>query len=705
MINVKFIYNSIEIIIQCGPNEPMKKIFNKFYTKANIENRKLIFLLEGKKIEENENINIYVKQSNQLTILVYDLNTIKKKENTLISKDIICPKCKQKAFINLNNFQITIYGCKNGHKNENIPLSEFDKSQEIDLSKNICNNCGKSQENLALNEFYICKKCNKSLCPLCFSCHNSSHKKNVIKYSKMNYTCHAHYKNYNSYCKDCKLNLCIKCEDNHFEHDIVYFNKLIPSNIINLKNNLKNNIDKLNNDITDMIKKLNNVKINLDKYYKIYEQISNSLENQDINYENILSLNKINNNNKINFKKIIELSDFSIEEKFSEIINIYNLMKKKIMKATPKKKIQKSISQKKINNYINNQNNQIANINGINHRRSCDSKKTVGNKNKEKNIKYKNEINLIYNAPYTSYHKIFGKNFVEVNKNNISLVINGKNSKLVEEYRLNKGKNIVSIIIKKDLIDLGSMFDGCTTLKDFEELRYLNTEKVTNFSNIFSGHVNLNNIEPIKNWNVSNGIDFSFMFSSCCCLSDLKPLQNWDVSKGENFESIFFRCGSLENLEPLKNWNFSSALIFFNFFKECDNISDLSPLEFWDVSNVEIFSNMFESCIKINDINPLRYWNVSNSLSFSCMFQGCTSIQDISPLSRWNVSSCENFSYMFNQCYSITKIHPIYNWRIGKGINFEKMLGSCKIEDFYSIESEWIFANKNLSRSNMNQLF
>ena len=51
--------------------------------------------------------------------------------------------------------------------------------------------------------------------------------------------------------------------------------------------------------------------------------------NQDINYENILSLNEINNNNKINFKKIKDLSDFTVEEKFSEITNIYNLMKKR----------------------------------------------------------------------------------------------------------------------------------------------------------------------------------------------------------------------------------------------------------------------------------------------------------------------------------------------------------------------------------------
>ena len=320
----------------------------------------------------------------------------------------------------------------------------------------------------------------------------------------MNYICNEHFISYNSYCKDCKLNLCIKCDDNHFDHDIIYFNELIPKNISSLKNNLKNIIDKLKNDIADMIKKMKDVKMNLDIYYKIYEQICSSLENQEINYENILSLNEINNNNKINFYKIKDLSDFTIEEKFSKIINIYNLMKKKekIMKATDNKpkalsKLQKPIAQKKLinnnfkfvnkyiknqnnqinnidnisirdlcDNYIKTQNNQINNINDRNIRDSCDNYiknqnnqisnkkernsrcscnfKTSKYKIEENNIfKYKNEINLIYNTPYTAYHNLFGKNFVEANINNIDLVINGTNHKLVEEYRLKKGKNTV----------------------------------------------------------------------------------------------------------------------------------------------------------------------------------------------------------------------------------------------------------------------
>ena len=49
--------------------------------------------------------------------------------------------------------------------------------------------------------------------------------------------------------------------------------------------------------------------------------------------------------------------------------------------------------------------------------------------------KYKNEINLIYNNENEKETKIFGTKFVENNKNNIELIINGIKNKLIENYK------------------------------------------------------------------------------------------------------------------------------------------------------------------------------------------------------------------------------------------------------------------------------
>ena len=50
--------------------------------------------------------------------------------------------------------------------------------------------------------------------------------------------------------------------------------------------------------------------------------------------------------------------------------------------------------------------------------------------------------------------RIFGENFVKNNKDNITLIINGKESKLISKYNLKEGENNIQIIIKNKIINL-----------------------------------------------------------------------------------------------------------------------------------------------------------------------------------------------------------------------------------------------------------
>ena len=100
-------------------------------------------------------------------------------------------------------------------------------------------------------------------------------------------------------------------------------------------------------------------------------------------------------------------------------------------------------------------------------------------------IKYKNEINIKYLTEEEGNQRIFGEDFVDNNFNNINLIINGNNSPLVKEYYLNEGENNVTICIKNTLTNLSNMFSYCKTLYNIDELKYLNTENVTNFSYMF----------------------------------------------------------------------------------------------------------------------------------------------------------------------------------------------------------------------------
>ena len=90
--------------------------------------------------------------------------------------------------------------------------------------------------------------------------------------------------------------------------------------------------------------------------------------------------------------------------------------------------------------------------------------------------KYKNIINLIYETKYQDIINILGQKFIKNNKYNIELVINGIKKELDYKYKLKKGENKITIIIKNKIINLEDMFYECKTLKNIEELKYLDTK-------------------------------------------------------------------------------------------------------------------------------------------------------------------------------------------------------------------------------------
>ena len=91
---------------------------------------------------------------------------------------------------------------------------------------------------------------------------------------------------------------------------------------------------------------------------------------------------------------------------------------------------------------------------------------------KEEKFEYKNIINLIYFAEKEDDEEIFGHAFVKNNIDNIDLIINGNKINLIDTCNLNKGENIVTLIIKNQLTDLSYMFCNCFSLKNMEELRF-----------------------------------------------------------------------------------------------------------------------------------------------------------------------------------------------------------------------------------------
>ena len=258
--------------------------------------------------------------------------------------------------------------------------------------------------------------------------------------------------------------------------------------------------------------------------------------------------------------------------------------------------------------------------------------------NNNNTIEYRNRINLIYYKNSSESlkdnnndsNRIFGEIFVKYNKDNIKLIINNNPSELISEFNLKEGENIIQLILINKLTSLSNMFNGCKSLKNIEELKYLNTQEVNDVYYMFGKCSSLSDLNGLQNWNTSNIKDFYCMFNGCLSLSNIKALQNWNVSNAESFSWMFAGCSSLPNLNGLQNWNVSNGKYFNSMFEGCSSLSDIKALKNWNVSNGIKFSGMFNSCESLSNLNGLQNWNVSNANKFTCLFHSCTSLSDIS---------------------------------------------------------------------------
>ena len=268
----------------------------------------------------------------------------------------------------------------------------------------------------------------------------------------------------------------------------------------------------------------------------------------------------------------------------------------------------------------------------------------IGKNNKSKKSKVefnknnKNEIKLMYYTEKEGIFNIFGEKFVENNKDNIDLIINGVKQKLIIAYKLKKGENNIKLIIKNKIINLEFMFYKCKSLKNIDELKYLDTKHINNFSYIFSYCSSLTDLNGLEIWDVSNSNNFEYMFGGCELLSNINALKNWNVLNANNFEYMFYECKSLKDLNGLQNWDVSNAINFQRMFCGCSSLKDLNGLKNWNISNVNNFNNMFNDCKSLIDISGIQNWKVLSGNNFQKMFFGCSSSLDLYSLQQnWNL--------------------------------------------------------------------
>ena len=120
--------------LECKKEDFIKDICIKYASQIGLDLKTLFFLHNGERLNLDLNLtfedeaNSIDKDSNEMMLLVYQSsNSINPYKNDELkkSKDIICPECSENCRINIKNFKIKFYGCKNSHRINNILLDEF----------------------------------------------------------------------------------------------------------------------------------------------------------------------------------------------------------------------------------------------------------------------------------------------------------------------------------------------------------------------------------------------------------------------------------------------------------------------------------------------------------------------------------------------------------------------------------------------------
>ena len=619
MSQATFLYNGENIKISCELKDQIKYLFKKFKIKANIKDKKITFIYNRKKIDDENMIIGELTTSTEFTILVYDL------ENEPLNKyiaskisEVICPECKSCALLTSKDFQLNITCCENNHYFNDILINKFIKTQKIHL---ICNNCkNENMNSIEDNIFYRCYTCGINLCQKCKDIHNNNNNHIILNYNERNYICKNHHENYIIYCKTCKKNLCMKCKESHLEHGLISYDKIIieNDNIMKGLKDIRKEIDIFINNINEKIKMLNEIKENIEEYYNIINSIIiNYIKDGKKNYEILKNIKEIIGNNDI----INEIKSINKDNKYNDIIEIYNKM------------------------------------------------------NKNDNViiyKIDDKIDKI---------RLFGNNFVKNSKNIIKLEIDDKEYDLMEYYQMNKrncinnNNNKLEVKVKgiENLTDMGYMFNMCTSLISLPVISKWNTINVTDMGHMFYECSSLISLPDISKWNTNNVTDMGGMFYGCSSLISLPDISKWNINQVTDMGFMFRECSSLLNLPDLSKWDTNNVTYMGYMFYGCSSLSRLPDISKWNTNNVTDMGYMFYGCSSLSTLPDISKWNINNVFCMGEMFYGCSSLSILPDISKWNINN-----YIIDtEFINFDNLPDISNWDSNNDNDIGNIFSGC----------------------------
>ena len=334
-----------------------------------------------------------------------------------------------------------------------------------------------------------------------------------------------------------------------------------------------------------------------------------------------------------------------------------------------------------------------------------------------------NEIDIIYKYDKNMNKiKLFGKKFVENNKNNCILIINNKILDLCENYEIKENKNLtIKLIEKNEIIDMSYMFHECVSLLSIVNFSKWKANNINNISYMFCGCSSLIDLSDISSLITDKVTDISYMFFGCISLKNIPDINKWNLKNVKNKENILaninekvrekyynklrkFINNEIELIYQLNESNNDGYIDLFgkSFVKNNKNnciliinnklynfmdkyyynieerkLGDILIVKLIEKNNITDMSYMFYGCRNIISVKNIANWDTINVTNMKSMFHLCKNLKSLDNLSELRVDNVTNFSYMFYGCNSLTNIEDISKWNAFKATNISYLFFDC----------------------------
>jgi len=337
-----------------------------------------------------------------------------------------------------------------------------------------------------------------------------------------------------------------------------------------------------------------------------------------------------------------------------------------------------------------------------------------------------NEMTIIYRINDNDNEiKLFGNDFVNHNKENCFLSINGKNHEFCEylyKEEINNNQSTIEIKLKEiktmtnlsymfyyclslislpdisewnmsNVTDLSYIFSCCESLTNLSDISKWDISKVTNLSYMFDNCKKLSTLPDISIWSTNNVTDMSYLFNFCISLTNLPDISKWNIIKVKNMSYLFSNCVLLSNLPDISKWNTANVSDMNNMFNFCESLKSFPDISKWDTSKVKNMRGMFCICESVISLPDISSWNTSNVTDMSYMFCNCTSLTHLPDISKWDTNSVININDIFSNCISLLYLPDISKWRTSHVIDMSYVFNNCMSLSYLPDISKWDTSN------------